>query len=132
MASGIGFAIEENLLYLINQHTEILGSLLLMILRSLSTCVMHGVATAIIGFAFTISRRVWHNRKRRIAVLVAVLLALLGYAAAVGMHGAFNFVVLSRWQPLAIFVPGVVFIVGVRLLKHTESGAPETKKTVWK
>lgn len=132
MASGIGFAIEENLLYLINEHTEILGSLLLMILRSLSTCVMHGVATAMIGFAFTISRRIWHNKKRRIAGLVAVLSAFLGYATAIGMHGAFNFVVLSRWQTFAIFVPGVVFVIGVRLLKHTESGAPETRRTVWK
>jgi RsiW-degrading membrane proteinase PrsW (M82 family) len=132
MAAGIGFAIEENLLYLLNRHSEILSSLLLMILRSLSTCVMHGVATAMIGFAFTISRRVWHNRKRQIAMLLAVFSAFMGYAAAIGMHGAFNFVVLSRWQPLAIVVPGVVFVVGARLLKRAESGAPETRRTVWK
>jgi RsiW-degrading membrane proteinase PrsW (M82 family) len=131
MASGIGFAIEENLLYLLNRHTEILSSLLLMILRSLSTCVMHGVATAMIGFAFTISRRVWRKKKKRIAMLYAAFSAFVGYVAAVGMHSAFNFVALSRWQPLAIFIPGVVFVIGVRLMKRTESSAPETRKTVW-
>jgi RsiW-degrading membrane proteinase PrsW (M82 family) len=131
MASGIGFAIEENLLYLLNRHTEILGSLLLMILRSVSTCVMHGVATAIIGFAFTTARRVWRNSKRRAATWVAALLAFLGYLAAIGMHGSFNLVALSKWQPLAIFIPGVVFVAGVRLAKRAESSAPETRKTVW-
>jgi RsiW-degrading membrane proteinase PrsW (M82 family) len=131
MASGIGFAIEENLLYLLNRHTEIVGSLLLMILRSLSTCVMHGVATATIGFAFTISRRVWHHRRRQIAILAAAFSAFMGYVAAIGMHGAFNFVMLSRWQPLAIVIPGVVFVIGVRLVKRTESRAPETRKTLW-
>lgn len=132
MAAGIGFAIEENLLYLINRHTEILSSLLLMIVRSISTCVMHGVVTAIIGFAFTAARRIAFNRKKRGGTLFAVLVALAGYAFAIGMHSAFNLIVLSRWHPLAILVPGLVFVFGAIWMKRSESKAPETRRTIWR
>lgn len=132
MAAGIGFAIEENLLYLINRHTEILSSLVLMIVRSISTCLMHGVATAIIGFAFTTARRTWYTGRKPFAALAAAMVALAGYAGAIGLHGAFNAIVLSRWQPLAILIPGVMFVVGALRMKRTESTAAETRRTVWR
>jgi RsiW-degrading membrane proteinase PrsW (M82 family) len=132
MAAGIGFAIEENLLYLINRHTEILSSLLLMIVRSLTTCLMHGVATAVIGFAFTTARRIRQNVQRPTAVSAAALTAFAGYAAAIALHGAFNFILLSRWHPLAVLAPGLVFVLGAILMKRAEARAPETRRTVWK
>ena len=132
MASGIGFAIEENLLYLIERHTTILSSLVLMIVRSLSTCLMHGVLAGAIGFAFTIARRIWISKRTRFYSLAAVAFVLFGYIAAIGIHSAFNFVITSRWQPLAILIPGVVFVVGSALMKRIESSAPETKRTAWR
>lgn len=56
MASGIGFSIQENFIYLINLlGTD--GSLpFYMIIRSLTTRLMHGMATAILGYGTALDR----------------------------------------------------------------------------
>ena len=79
-AAGIAFSILENILYLLDARAGSAGGQ--MLARSLSTCLMHGSASALVGIA--IGRfRYGHGASR-------LLSALLGWAAAIGLHMAFN------------------------------------------
>ncbi len=79
-AAGIAFSILENILYLLDARAGSAGGQ--MLARSLSTCLMHGSASALVGIA--IGRfRYGHGAGR-------LLSALLGWAAAIGLHMAFN------------------------------------------
>ena len=82
-AAGIAFSILENILYLSRAAES--AAAMQMFIRALSTCVMHGSASALVGIA--IGRfRYGHGARR-------LLSALLGWAAAIGLHMAFNRVV---------------------------------------
>ena len=50
MASGIGFAIQENYLYLITNDY----SIVYIVVRSVTTCLMHGMTTATIGYGISV------------------------------------------------------------------------------
>jgi len=79
-AAGIAFSIIENILYLSGETGSAAG--VLMFARALSTCLMHGSASALVGIA--IGRfRYGHGASR-------LLSAFLGWAAAIALHMAFN------------------------------------------
>jgi RsiW-degrading membrane proteinase PrsW (M82 family) len=76
-AAGIAFSILENFLYLQRE-----AGVLPMFIRALSTCLMHGSASALVGVA--IGRfRYGHGARR-------LLPALFGWVAAIGLHMGFN------------------------------------------
>jgi RsiW-degrading membrane proteinase PrsW (M82 family) len=106
-AAGIAFSILENVLYLTRATGGSAGAQ--MLARAFSTCLMHGSASALVGIA--IGRfRYGHGASR-------LLSALLGWAAAIGLHMAFNRLVNARLSPvtvagtLALGLGGVVLIV---------------------
>ena len=92
-ASGIAFSIFENFLYLF-QSSE--GGGLLIVIRSFSTCLMHGSASALVGIA--IGRLRFGRGATRIASL------FLGWGSAIVLHAAFNHVVT--------YTSGLVALVG--------------------
>jgi RsiW-degrading membrane proteinase PrsW (M82 family) len=79
MVAGLGFGIVESTLYL----GDLSGWLLSGWLR-LSTLVLHGIATSIVGLAYARSRQ--SGRRRDL---------LLGYVRAVLLHGVWNTVALG-------------------------------------
>ena len=79
-AVGIGFAVVENAFYLTRAGD---AALTLAAGRVLSTNLMHGSATAISGIALALARFQPDRRRRAGTVLV-------GLAAAIGLHLAFN------------------------------------------
>lgn len=111
MAIGIGFSIEENLLFVLRSGEALESQRVYVILRSVSTCLMHGMTTAIIAYACTTVRR-------RGYILLA--LVLISYGGAVFIHGLFNHLILSNMRTLAILLPGTVYIGGVLVLKWNE------------
>jgi RsiW-degrading membrane proteinase PrsW (M82 family) len=86
-ASGIGFSITENFIY-INQNSEI--ALPLAMVRAFSTCLMHGTATALIGAALG-RLSLERDAPRRLLTTVAA-------ALAIGIHAFFNGVALVAQQ----------------------------------
>ena len=86
-ASGIGFSITENLIYL-NQNPEI--ALALALTRAFSTCLMHGTATALVGAALG-RLSLEQGAQRRLLTAVAAILA-------VGIHALFNGTALIAQQ----------------------------------
>ncbi len=88
---GIGFAVVENIFYVNNSPNV---SLALAVTRSLSTALMHGTATALVGLGLGRLRRT----KNRFPVT-----AVLGIVAAVTAHIVYNNIVNS--------VDGVVLLL---------------------
>lgn len=123
MASGIGFAIEENLIYLIQFHEDDAQSRTLMILRSFSTCLMHGVATGFIGFMVTQAKR---NRG-----VASVALGFLGWLLASIYHGTFNALTIADHTAFAVCLAFGVFAFFIYRMKSIASWAPEIQGTNW-
>lgn len=106
-AAGIAFSILENFLYLSRATGGSAGAQ--MLARAFSTCLMHGSASALVGIA--IGRfRYGHGASRPLS-------ALLGWAAAIGLHMAFNRLVNARLSAatvagtLGLGLGGVALIV---------------------
>ncbi len=101
---GIGFAVVENIFY-VNNSANV--SLSLAITRSLSTALMHGTATALVGLGLGRLRRT----KNRFP-----LFAVVGIVAAVGAHIIYNNIVNSVDGVILLLLAigfgvfGVVFI----------------------
>jgi RsiW-degrading membrane proteinase PrsW (M82 family) len=84
-AIGLGFAATENLVYgfagLLEGGAEL--ALTTIVMRSLSSMFLHGAATALLGYGYSL----YIHRKGSFGAV------LMFYLAAVGLHAAFNFLV---------------------------------------
>lgn len=125
LVAGIGFAVEENIIYLINYGLDESDSYstTLMVLRSFSVCLMHGVATGTIGFAITKAVRA---RKHMIAVY-----PLTGWLIASLYHGAFNWSMLNLHPGIGTVTAIIIFGIFFYKMRETESWAPEIQGTTW-
>jgi len=106
-ASGIGFSIIENFLYL-NQHPSM--GVPLALTRAFSTCLMHGTAAAFVGTA--IGRFRFKRRSGRQLALV------VGWVLAIALHMAFNFVawLSSAGQGWGVIAAVAIGLSGVGLI----------------
>lgn len=134
---GTAFSILENVLYLADPKNTAPG-VLTALLRVLSTCLMHGVASALAGGAigrFRYSRGGYHllakvsKRAGALAVVLRpillggarLLILALGWALAIGLHMGFNRLVRVEvgaglnWVrlvgPVGIGLGGIVLMV---------------------
>ncbi len=103
-AAGTAFSILENVLYLGQPTTRSAG--LVALVRTFSTCLMHGAASALVGTA--VGRlRYGRGAKRLVSPLLGWLLAII-------LHVGFNAVVYfgARWGGLWIPIAGA-FGIGI-------------------
>ncbi len=113
MASGIGFSILENYLYVDSLTTGSADVLLVAVTRTLTTAIMHGSTTAIVGYGLFLVK----DFERR--ALPAVLLGL--YTTAVTVHAIYNLLVMySGWGKLVAVLIPLVLILGLVLLYNRE------------
>lgn len=123
ISAGIGFAVEENLIYLLRFIGDEDASRTLMILRSFSTCLMHGVATGFTGWTLTLARR-------RPSAFAGIF-PLVGITLAIVLHASFNWLMLKQHMVIGILLAFVAFIAFLIAMKELETNAPETRGTVW-
>lgn len=100
-AAGIGFAITENIYYVATNPTGADGVLILAFSRGLSSALMHGAASAVVGISLGLSRRSHGIQK--------YLEPLLGFAFAMGIHWVYNNALFA----LATTAPFILLLVGV-------------------
>jgi RsiW-degrading membrane proteinase PrsW (M82 family) len=104
-ASGIGFAVIENLRYITLYPDQ---ALTLILMRDFSTALMHGTATGLTGVALG---RFQLARGRR-----GVLPLLVGWVGAMTLHYTFNNIAISTLEPtLAEWLLVVIGMSGVAL-----------------
>jgi RsiW-degrading membrane proteinase PrsW (M82 family) len=100
-ASGIGFSIIENFLYVSRNPSTGLG---LAFARAFSTCLMHGTASGLVGVA--IGRFRFHRRSGRRLALAG------GWLAAILLHMLFNRVAWA-WSDRGVL--GTLLGIGIGL-----------------
>jgi RsiW-degrading membrane proteinase PrsW (M82 family) len=98
-ASGIGFSITENILY-ISQYPNI--ALPLAVARAFSTSLMHGATTGLVGAGYGLFRL---RRFRHRGLLMG-----FGWISAVAFHSLFNSLVISVGREPLISTAGAMAI----------------------
>jgi len=114
MAAGIGFSIQENFLYLLHHPGGNGSPLFYIVIRSITTCLMHGIATAIIGYGISLIRR----------IKMMTLPLLFGlFSLSVTLHALFNLYINSALKPLGLILPIMIYIVGVLVVMPGDDAA---------
>ena len=105
MASGFGFAILENYVYISNVMLGGAGAIAYAVVRGITTSVMHGCMTAIIGYGIFLT---YGFEKRS---LPPILFGL--YTVAVTIHALYNLLVghSEYGRLLAIGLPLLLFVL---------------------
>lgn len=114
LATGVGFALLENICVLMNSQDFSIGYA---ILRAIGAGMMHGVCTLSIGFAM----KSVIDKKR--AFVAGTLSAI---SVAVISHSIYNMLIASRYMIVGLFLPMFTFIFimianrvqGKDLMKH--------------
>jgi RsiW-degrading membrane proteinase PrsW (M82 family) len=100
-AAGVGFAIVENIEYILGAPGAALG---IAVTRVISTNLMHAAATAVIGVSFGLAR--FERASRR------TLLVMGGFALAMTLHMVFNNLVTRISNPLILLLCAVLIGLG--------------------
>jgi RsiW-degrading membrane proteinase PrsW (M82 family)/CRP-like cAMP-binding protein len=117
-ASGIGFAVVENVLYISRTPNAALS---LAVARALSTSLMHATTSALIGIALGHLRRSTSNQK--------VVWAIGGFAPAMIIHVFYNNVVNALDGVTLLLVAIGIGILGFGLISYQiRRGVAEEKK----
>ena len=119
-ASGIGFSIVENFIYLSQNQGMAIS---LAVSRAFSTCLMHGAAAGLVGIA--IGRVRFQQRAGRGLGLAG------GWIVAILLHGTFNAITQSASLPRALqaIIPIGIGFAGVGLIAYIISlGLREQKQ----
>lgn len=108
MASGIGFSIQETLYYFVSQASNRPDwlSWLPVLVRTMTTCLMHGMNTAVIGFGLMITLE--HKQLR-----IPMLSGLLALAAVI--HSLYNVLINTRLAIFALLMPAILYFLGLFL-----------------
>ena len=108
MASGIGFSVQETLYYFTSfTAASGLSALFPLLVRTVTTCLMHGMSTAVIGFGFVITSRFKGIR-------IPMLLGLLSLAATI--HSLYNILIGTRLAIVALLCLQFCFLPAWRCL----------------
>lgn len=100
MASGIGFAIQENYLYLLHVN----DTYIYIITRSVTTCLMHGMTTATIGYGISFINNM--NKRYYIAMQFGL------FTFAVIFHALYNLYINSSLKLVGLIMPIILYILG--------------------
>ncbi len=112
MASGIGFSVQEMLYYFTNfSAAPGLLSLFPLLVRTATTCLMHGMSTAVLGFGITITAGYKTIR-------VPICLGLLALSATI--HSLYNILINTRLAIIALITPAILYFLGLALLSGEE------------
>jgi RsiW-degrading membrane proteinase PrsW (M82 family) len=114
LASGVGFSIQESIFYF-SMSEGGLGDIFTLVIRSLTTALMHGMSTAIVGMGLLLLQNQRH-------ILLPVTFGLL----ALGMiiHALFNLLLPTRFtfiamlMPISLYISGLIFLEDLREKKE--------------
>ena len=98
-AVGIGFALFENMVFLLRYSPDMTVSLAL--IRGISTALMHGVCTAAVGLGISSVRK---KKEFFFGGTFALLMLAILY------HGIFNILVQSRYPYIGYAIPLITYI----------------------
>ncbi len=119
MASGIGFSIQENFLYLFSSIGSDGSPVFFIVIRSITACLMHGIATAIIGYGISVI----------IKIRTMTLPLLFGlFSLSVTFHALFNLYIGSSLKLLGMVLPVVIYIAGVLVVMSDDDPGEKAER----
>lgn len=110
MASGIGFSIQESMYYFAISSREILD-IFILVMRTLTTALMHGMTTASIGIGLLII-----SKKELKAVPITFGLLV----CAIALHALYNLLIQTNLMVLGMLMPIAMFVGGWIILQKLE------------
>jgi len=111
LSSGAGFSILESMYYFAASSREP-GDIAALVVRSLTTALMHGMVTAAFGIGIMVTQKF---RGMRIPVVFGL------FALCASTHALFNLLLKTRLAAVAMIMPVVMFMAGwmfVRRIKE--------------
>jgi len=102
LAGGVGFSIQESMYYFAVSTRELMD-IWLLVVRTLTTSLMHGMTTAAFGIGLMITQK-----QRRI--LIPLIFGLLALCASI--HALFNLLLQTGFAFVAMIMPVVMFFAG--------------------
>ena len=109
-ASGIGFSIQESIYYF-SQSSGVAGDIITLSVRTLTTALMHGMSTAVLGVGLMLLQKQRH-------IFLPVVSGL--FALSTAIHALFNlllptnFALIAILMPIGLYFAGLLFLGGVR------------------
>ena len=107
LAAGIGFSIQENYMYLFGQASAESSLTFYVILRSITACLMHGMATGILGFGLSLIKE--------FNMMVMPLLFGL-FSVSIILHALFNLYISSGARLVGMLMPLLLYMVSAAVL----------------
>ena len=107
-ATGVGFALLENVIVLIQNIDQV--TIFWALIRGFGAGLVHGICTVMVGYGIS------YIRKQRKLFRVGTY-ALL--SAATIYHAIYNLLVQSRWSYVGILLPVVTYIPAILLLRRS-------------
>ena len=106
MASGVGFSIQESIYYF-SVSAGAAEDLMALIVRTLTTALMHGMTTAMIGMGLLILQKHRH-------ILLPIIFSLFALSASI--HALFNLLLPTSLSVIAMLMPIGLFFAGLAFL----------------
>jgi len=106
LASGVGFSIQETIFYF-SMSAGMIGDVVALIVRTLTTSLMHGMSTAIFGIGLLMLQ----NQRY---ILLPVIFGLLAISESI--HSLFNLLLPTRFSFIAMIIPIVLYLMGLIMI----------------
>ena len=110
-AAGVGFSIQESLFHFTHSSGSA-SHLITLIVRTLTTSIMHGVTTAIIGAGLMMIQSQRH-------IILPLIFGL--FAVSISVHAIFNLLLPSNLAIIAILMPVGLYFAGMALLRSNKT-----------
>jgi len=108
LASGVGFSILESIYYF-SISMESISDVVLLMIRALTTTLMHGMSTAFLGIGLLILQ------KQR-QILLPSVFSLFAFSACI--HALFNLLLPTNLAVIAMLMPVGLYFTGLIMMKN--------------
>lgn len=118
IAVGVGFAIQENYIYIFEHLDENQSPVLFTLSRCFTSCLIHGITTGMIGYGLMLVRKLKE-------MIWPMLFGL--YTLAVTIHALYNLYISTHYQYIGMIMPLLLYLLGYTVLKINDEPEKEMK-----
>jgi len=112
MASGVGFSIQESTYYFAISSREFVD-LASLVVRTLTTALMHGMTTAAFGIGLLLFSKHQH-------IIIPMIFGLFSLCASI--HALFNLLLYTQLAFISMIIPIAMFVAGWFFIRSQGSG----------
>lgn len=115
LASGIGFSVQESLYYF-SVSTQEFTDIIMLLIRTLTTSLMHGITTALFGVGLLLL-----NKQKQI--IMPLIFGLFAFCASI--HALYNLLLQTNFAAFAMMTPIILFFAFCIFVRKSSKPAME-------